>query len=351
MASDNKTGITENKQCMKISNEVKVGALTIVAILVLVFGFNFLKGKTLFGQAPTLYAIFKDLGSLEKSNQVRINGLPIGTVFNFTPTDKEVNSILVEIHLTREINIPENSIAIIDGSPLGASFITIKKGTANTYLSPGDTVSTQLSNGILGDLKTQITPTITRVNETLDSMKLAIGAVASVFDPSTNNNLQTLIARLTLTSGHLQELMNAQSGALAQSLNNMNSVTGNLAKSNDAVSASIRNVEVTTANLANARIKETMAALESTITELRGSAAGLKTSVDKINSPNGTLGALMNDRKLYDQMNKAALGLEILLDDVRLHPKRYVNISVFGGKSKPDALTSPATKDTIPVAN
>jgi phospholipid/cholesterol/gamma-HCH transport system substrate-binding protein len=160
-----------------------------------------------------------------------------------------------------------------------------------------------------------------------------------------------LIARLTISSASLQQLLNAQSGALAQSLNNMNSVTGNLAKSNDAISSSIRNVEVTTSNLANARIKETMAALESTITELKSSAAGLRSSVDKINSNNGTLGALMNDRKLYDQFNKAALGLEILLDDVRLHPKRYVNISVFGGKPKGDAITSPAVKDTVPQRN
>jgi phospholipid/cholesterol/gamma-HCH transport system substrate-binding protein len=180
-------------------------------------------------------------------------------------------------------------------------------------------------------------------------MKLAIGSIAAIFDPSTNNNLQTLIARLTLTSGHLQELMNSQSGALAKSLNNMNSVTGNLAKSNDAISSSIRNVETTTGKLANVRIQETMTALEETITELKGSAGGLRTSVDKINSPDGTLGALMNDRKLYDQMARTILGLEILLDDVRLHPKRYVNLSVFGGKSKPDALTSPATKDTIPA--
>ncbi|HZH94706.1 MAG TPA: MlaD family protein [Flavisolibacter sp.] len=334
---------------MKISNEIKVGILSIVAIFVLVFGFNFLKGKTLFGKAPTLYAVFNDIGSLEKSNQVRINGLPIGTVFDFVPTDKEVNGITVEIHLTMDVSIPENSVAFIDGSPLGASFITIKKGNAKTYLQPGATIPTQLSNGFLGDIKTQLAPTLTRVNETLDSMKLAIGSIAAIFDPATNNNLQTLIARLTISSGHLQELMNSQSGALAKSLNNMNSVTGNLARSNDAISSSIRNVETTTAKLANVRIEETMTALEETITELKGSAGGLRTSVDKINSPDGTLGALMNDRKLYDQMARTILGLEILLDDVRLHPKRYVNLSVFGGKSKPDALTSPATKDTIPA--
>jgi phospholipid/cholesterol/gamma-HCH transport system substrate-binding protein len=89
--------------------------------------------------------------------------------------------------------------------------------------------------------------------------------------------------------------------------------------------------------------------LEGTINELKGTAAGLRGSIDRINSPTGTLGALVNDRKLYDQMNKATLSLEILLDDVRLHPKRYVNISVFGNKAKSDPLTSPAIKDTTRV--
>jgi phospholipid/cholesterol/gamma-HCH transport system substrate-binding protein len=333
---------------MKISNEAKVGILAIAAILVLVLGFNFLKGRNLFNREPTLYAVFRNIGSLEKSNQVKINGLPVGTVYNFTPADKEVNSIVVEIHLNRDIVIPKNSVAYIDGALVGSSYINIEKGDANNYLQAGDTISTRLEGGLVADIKTQLTPTITRVNETLDSFKLILGSMGSIFDPSTNNNIQTLIASLTISASHLQGLLNTQTGALAQTLNNMNAVSGNLARSNDAISSSIRNVEVTTANLANARIQETVAALEGTITELKGSAAGLRGSIEKLNNPNGTLGALMNDRKLYDQLNKAALGLEILLDDVRLHPKRYVNISVFGGKSSPEPITSPAIKDTIP---
>ena len=127
----------------------------------------------------------------------------------------------------------------------------------------------------------------------------------------------------------------------------MNSVTANLARNNDAITSSIRNVELTTSNLANARIQETVAALEGTIGELRSTAGELKNSINRINSKDGTLGLLMNDRKLYDQFSKAALGLEILLDDVRVHPKRYVNISVFGGKNSSEPLTSPAVKDTV----
>jgi len=334
---------------MKISNEAKVGLLAIAAILVLVLGFNFLKGRNLFNREPTYYAVFKNIGSLEKSNQVKINGLPIGTVYNFIPSDKEVNSIIVAFRLNRDVVIPSNSVAFIDGAIVGSSFINIEKGTSNSYLNEGDTISTRLEAGLMADLKTQLSPTITRVNETLDSFKLILGSMSAIFDPATNSNIQTLIARLAISSAHLEQLLNAQSGALAQTLSNMNAVSANLAKNNDAINSTIRNVEVTTANLANARIQETVAALEGTITELKGTAAGLRTSIEHINNPNGTLGALVNDRKLYDQMNKVALGLEILLDDVRLHPKRYVNISVFGSKSSPQPLTSPAIKDTIPV--
>jgi phospholipid/cholesterol/gamma-HCH transport system substrate-binding protein len=331
---------------MKINNETKVGILAIISILILVLGFNFLKGKKIFSKQPVLFAIFKNIGSLEKSNQVKINGLPVGTVYNYEPTDKEVSSVLVEIHMNRELNIPSNSTAFIDGSFVGSAFIAIEKGPSNTFLKPGDTISTRLDAGLLGDLKTQLSPTITRVNETVDSLKFVLGKINSIFDPRTNGNIQTLIANLALSSAGLQRLLNAETGMVAQAMGNLNSVSSNLARNNDQITQSIRNVEITTGNLANARIQETVAALEGTINELKNTISRLDKN---INNNNGTLGKLMNDKKLYDQMNQAALSLEILLDDVRVHPKRYVNITVFGGKTKSEALTSPATKDTVAI--
>ena len=332
---------------MKINNETKVGILAVAAILVLVFGFNFLKGKQIFKKQPILFAVFKELGSLEKSNVVKINGLPIGTVYDFAPVNKEVDSIIVEIHLNRDVNIPDNSIALIDGSVLSAAYITIEKGPSNKFLASGDTIMTRLDAGLLASLKTQITPTITRVNETVDSLKLVLGSVNSLFDPTTNGNVKSMIANLAVSSAYLQRMLNTESGMVAQAVGNLNSVTGNLAKNNDQVSQAIRNVELTTGNLANARIQETVAALEGTVNELKGT---INRFDKNLNNSNGTLGKLMNDQKLYDQMNRTALSLEILLDDLRVHPKRYVNISVFGGKSKYDPLTSPGVKDTLPIA-
>jgi phospholipid/cholesterol/gamma-HCH transport system substrate-binding protein len=333
---------------MKLTNETKVGILAIVAILVLVLGFNFLKGQNVFSKPPVLYAKFTNIGSLEKSNQVKINGLPVGTVYNVAQADKEVNFIIIEIHLTRDVAIPKNSIAFIDATPLSSSFINIEKGDSNVYYRSGDTIDTRLDRGLFGNLQSQIAPTITRVNETLDSLKLAIGNMSTIFDPRTKNNLQDLIANLTVSSAHLQQLLNSQTGQLARSMDNISSVTSNLAKNNDAISSSIRNVEVTTSKLANANIEGTVAGLNAAVNEL-------KNTITNLNSKNGSLGMLMNDRELYDRMNgvidrlgKAALSAEITMDDLRMHPKRYVNISVFGSKNKGEALSSPALKDTIP---
>lgn len=334
---------------MKLNNETKVGILAVAAILVLVFGFNFLKGAKVFSKPKVIYAKFTDVGSLEKSNQVKINGLEIGKVNNYYQADKEITYIITEIHLTRDVNIPENSVAFIDATLLGSAFINIEKGDLNSYLEDGDTISTRFDRGLIGNIQSQLAPTITRVNQTLDSLRIAIGAIAAVFDPNTTNNLQDLIAHLTVSSAHLQQILNSQTGALAQTLDNMNSVTGNLAQSNDAITSSIRNVEVATSKLANANI-------DGTITALQGAIKELQTTISNINSKSGTLGLLMNDRELYDQLvkvaerlNKAALSAEITLDDLRTNPKRYVNLSVFGGRNKGEPLSSPAAKDTVPV--
>ena len=338
---------------MKLSNETKVGVLAIVAILVLVLGFNFLKGQNIFSKPTVLYARFADIGSLEKSNQVKINGLPIGSVYNLKQADKEVNTIIAEIHLKRDIRVPKNAIAFIDGSILGSAFINIEKPieTTNQYLNSGDTISTRLDKGLIGSIQSQLAPTIARVNDNLDSLKIAIGTFSNIFDPHTKYNLQHLIANLTISSAHLQQLLNSQSGLLAQSLNNLNAVTSNLAKNNDVINSSIRNVDLTTSKLANADIEGTISSLQATVNEL-------KNTIARFNSKDGTLGLLMNERELYDRLNKVAdrlnrvaLSAEITIDDFRLHPKRYVNISVFGGKNKGEPLSSPAVKDSVRLRN
>lgn len=325
---------------MKISNETKVGILAVFALTGMILGFNFLKGNGLLGRTRKLYAVFDDLGTLDKSNQVKINGLPVGAVYDLAAKDKEVNGIVVTINLTRAVNIPTNSVAFISSGLVGSSYITIEKGTSTEYLKNGDTILTRVDEGLLGDLTSQVNPTLSKARDAIDSLKLLLGSVNQVLDPATTYNLRRVIANLVNATSSLNELLNTQTGALAQSLGNMSAITANLKKNNDTVSSILHNVNQATDKMARLDLASTLDTMQSTL-------AALKTTIDKLNSNKGTLGKLMNDDALYNNLNYALVSLETLLDDVRLHPKRYVNVSVFGKKDKTGPITSPALKDTV----
>src|SRR5688572_15496300 len=175
---------------MKISNETKVGLMTIVALVMLILGFNFLKGKDIFNRTTKIYAIFEKLGPLEKSNLVKVNGVSIGTVYDIEPTDENVSSIKVTISLTRNVNIHANSVAYISPGLVGASTIIIEKGTATEYLKNGDIIKTRLDNGLFGDISSEISPTLVKIRSSLDSLNRVFSNINRLFDETAKNNLQ-----------------------------------------------------------------------------------------------------------------------------------------------------------------
>ncbi|RYY55856.1 MAG: MCE family protein [Chitinophagaceae bacterium] len=327
---------------MKINKETKVGLLSLVTLGILIVGFNFLKGKDLFKKEVRIYAVFAQLGSLAKSNEVKINGLPIGTVDDLQPMDKNVSGIKVIINLKMDINIPSNSIAYIKDpfGGLGSSTIVIEPGNATTYLGDGEKIATREDQGLLGGLSAEVSPTLSKIRNSLDSLNRVFGNINTLFNTDAKSNLQQTIANLNQATAALNGML-AQNGALAGTLNNVNAITSNLSKNNDSISAILGNTKKFTNQLANLNLQQTMDTLQSAV-------SGLKTSINKISSNEGTLGALINDRALYNKLNSTVLSAEILLDDLRTHPKRYVNLSIFGKKDKGGALTSPAIKDTIP---
>lgn len=326
---------------MKINNETKVGLLTIVALAMLILGFNFLKGKDLFSRSTKIYAIFDKLGPLEKSNLVKINGVSIGTVYEIEPTDKDISSVKVTISLTKDVNIPTNSVAYISPGLVNSSTIIIEKGDARTYLGNGDRLNTKQDSGIFGDISSEISPTLVKIRSTLDSLNAVFSNINKLFNSDAKNNLQHTIANFDRASNSLVAMLDYEKGPLGNSLRNVSSITDNLRKNNDSITVVIRNARQFSERLAQLQLQRTMDTLESAMIEL-------KTAIHKISSNEGTLGALINDRQLYNKLNDAVLSAEILLDDLRLHPKRYVNFSIFGRKDRGGALTSPSPKDSVP---
>jgi phospholipid/cholesterol/gamma-HCH transport system substrate-binding protein len=325
---------------MKINNETKVGILAVVALALLITGFNFLKGKNIFNHSSYIYAVFSDLGSLEKSNPVKINGLPIGTVYALDPSDKDVSGIVVKINLTKDVNIPKNSVAFISASLLGSSNIVIEKGDAKEYIQEGDTLRTRIDNGILGDVKSQLSPTLIKIKDVIDSLKIALGAVNRILDPNTKGNIAQILLNLKDASHSLKSLVNDKNGPLNETLSNASSVTGNLKKNNDSITALITNANQLAKKFANLPLNQTLDSVSGALSEL-------KQTLQKVNSPNGTIGALINDKQVYNKLTNTIASAELLLDDIRVHPKRYVNISVFGKKDKSGPLNSPTVKDTL----
>jgi phospholipid/cholesterol/gamma-HCH transport system substrate-binding protein len=326
---------------MKITNETKVGALTALAITLLILGFNFLKGKSLFKTGNFLYAKVRQAKGLLISNPVLINGLQVGSVYELEEANKNLDNVIISIKMSKEINIPVNSVASITGNPLGTPTIEISMGDKKNYLKNHDTLLTADSAGFVGSVTAKLTPVVDQVKVTAQTLDSLMKNINAILDPVARTNIQGVLANfnrisanLIVTSASLQTLLKEQTGTLSSSMNNLNSFTKNLADNNEKLTATMTNLETSTRNLSKADI-------DGTINQLRGTVEKLNTAVEKVDSKNGSIGRLLNDNQLYDNLANTTRSLNTLMDDIRVNPKRYVSISIFGGKAKKQYLTSP----------
>lgn len=324
---------------MKISNETKVGVLTAIAITLLILGFNYLKGKSIATRNDQLYGVFTNVEGLQPSNPVFINGLQVGKVSSMHKKDKNLSGIVVTIDLTEDVNIPDNSVAAIDNQLLGTTSIKIELGGSKKFLEDGATIQTTELPGLQKKLESTLNPAIANINKTLEALNDLILKVGSIIDPNAKGNIQQMLANLNSATKSLDQMVNPQTGSLGKSLKNVETITNGLAKDGGKIDSTIDNFSKLSHNLSNAKISETIDALKNSLTNFNAILA-------KMNSKDGTLGALLNDRQLYDEFRQTNRSLNTLLDDLRVNPKRYVNISVFGKKDKKGPIMAPLSDST-----
>jgi phospholipid/cholesterol/gamma-HCH transport system substrate-binding protein len=330
---------------MNISNETKVGSLTAISIVLLILGFNFLKGRNLTVKSMRFYAVFENIEGLTSSNAVVINGKQVGTVYS-TDGGEDMRKITVALTINQLINIPDNSIAVITPSVLGVTSMEIRLGNSKVYKKEGDTLASIASKGMLADAFQKVDPVLLEVSNMIRSLDSVLVTVNSVFDTNTKNNIKSVMANLNnttaslaISSTSLQAILNTQSGALAKTLNNVSDITGTLKNSDKKIDQTLTNLETTTSKLSKLDLEKTLTTINATISDL-------KNTIEKVNSDKGSIGLLINDPKLYNNLSATSNKLNLLLDDVRVHPKRYINVSVFGKKEKNKPLTAPLP-DTI----
>ncbi len=324
---------------IKVSNESKVGALAAIAITLLILGFNFLKGKNAFQKKSTNYVVFSKTEGLNISDPIKINGLRVGSVEAMNEKDADLSGIIVSFHLIRSINIPKDSYCKISSSPLGSGAILITLGTSREMLKDGDTLRGIDSKSMMETVGETLNPTIDNVNRTINSLDSTIKKIGNIFDENANRNIGIMIKELAESTSRLNSMLKPKSGSLSKTMNNIESVTNNLSENNDSITALINNLTSVSNDLAKAR-------LDKSITTLNAAAENLNMILTGIKDGKGTMGLLMNDKKLYENLNSTSNSLNILLQDFRLHPKRYVQFSVFGKKEKSEPLMSPLPDTT-----
>ena len=328
---------------MKISNEAKVGTLTVLTIALLVFGYNFLRGRSVLKTGNYLYAKYTDAKSLMVSNPVYINGYQVGSVYDIENEDASLKNIIITIKLKDNYQIPDNSMATVKSSILGTPSIEIVLGNSAQFLKSGDTIESIQSAGMLGDITSKLDPITTQIKISLNSLDTVLHNINSIFNTQLKGNISDMLSNIDSATKNianatasLNYMLDKEHGSLTSTVQNINSVTKNLADNNNKVNSILTNVETTTQHFSDADVN-------GAVTKLKASIEQLNDILTKINSDKGSLGLLMNDKTLYTNLNNTVRSANTLMDDLRIHPKRYVNISVFGKKDKSGPITQPVS--------
>ena len=227
---------------MRVSNETKVGALTVIAVTLIIFGFNFLKGKTFFKSGTFIYAKYTDTKGLIVSNPVFVNGFQVGTVFEIENLNDNLSELVVCIKLNQLYKIPSNSIATIQENPLGTNAINIIQGNSTLLIKSGDTIKTAPATSLLGDLMNELSPVGEQVKNTISSLELVLNNVNKTLNDENRQNFKVILENLSATTINLNKtlasiegMVNQQNGSIAKTADNINAFTANLNQNNQKI--------------------------------------------------------------------------------------------------------------------
>ncbi|WP_316819999.1 MlaD family protein [Pedobacter gandavensis] len=316
---------------MKIANETKVGILAAFSIALLIIGYNFLKGNAIFSSETVLYARYSHVDGLGVSKPVLINGYQIGRVDALTLQPD--GTIIATLKIKGKYEIPNNSIARLESIDLlGGKAIVMALGTGNVFAKDGDTLNANVAKGLLETVQ----PVQKKAEMIIAKMDSILTSVNSILNPNFQknvdksfNSIAATLTSLEATSKKVDNLVGAEGSRISSILANVEAITNNLKNNNEKINGILNNINTVTDQVAAANFKQT-------IDNANKSMADLQSIVSKINEGKGSLGLLINDTKMYDNLNSASSNLDKLIIDLKENPKRYVHFSVFGGGAKKD---------------
>lgn len=304
-----------------------------MGVLCVILGYGFLKSSSFFDNNLTLYAVYQNVGGLQTGTSVSINGKNVGTV-NAIKFKDASGKLLVTFSVNQDLAFTNSStVELYDTGLIGGKGLRINPVFVGTPIANKDTLSTTTKASLSEVADQKLSPILEKFESALTDADSVMLNVNAVLDKKAKRDLRQSISDLSFlmadlkgTASSLNRLMKNNEASLDKSLGNFEILTDNFAKLSDSLN--------------NAGLGRTLASLESTI-------SNLNQIMSKIEKGDGTLGKLMNDEALYTNLNNASRELDLLLQDFRLNPKRYVNVSVFGKKQKEYELPEEDPAETI----
>jgi len=307
---------------LKITREIKTAILVIASILLFIWGYSFLKGRDLFTNYKTFYVEYKSVEGLATSAPVTLNGLVIGKVSSIT-IDENTGVLLVELQLKTDFPISKSSTASIyePGFIGGKQIAIIPNFDDKTLAVDGQKLQGGVKLGLTDKVGDQLAPLQEKLEKLLGSTEKLISGLNNVLDEKGQHDLKLTLAELSKTieqfhkaSLSVNTLLDANKTQINGVVTNFNKISGNFSKISDSLN--------------KADLGKTVKNLNATLARVDGIMTGLE-------SGKGSMGKLLNDEAFYQNIKSSTKELELLLQDVRLYPTRYVNISLFGKKNKP----------------
>ncbi len=321
---------------MKISKEVKTGLVVFVAISLAVYGFNFLRGTDIFKNDFALYAIYNKAEGIIEANPVMINGYRVGQVNKISLIQRNGEyKVLIKFLLTEKVNIPKGSHAkIVSSDLLGSKAVEIGFNNSLQFVKDGDTLLADYEDDLKTAVDKRIAPLQKKAENLISSIDSVMQVVQSVLNANVRANLvasfesiKTTIMYLQHTASNLDTLTTTQRSKIAVILDKVQSITSNIEKSNDKLTKIITNFADISDSLAKSNLKSTIDHVNLALVQANDILA-------QINAGKGTVGKLIKNDSIYNNLNRASADLDKLLIDLNDHPRRYVHFSIFGKKDR-----------------
>ncbi len=303
------------------SKEIKSLLVVLSGVFLFIFGFNFLKGTSLFDNEIKLYAVFENVEGLQGGTSITVNGLSIGKV-NTIDLSKNSKSVIVTFRIRGDLKFSKNSIAELYEAGLigGKSIAIIPKFDESAFLKSGDTLKSSVKSGFTQTISDRIVPLEQKLESILTQTDTLFTGINSVLNDSGKEDLSSILNNLSksMTSinsltTNLNSIVSENEFKINNSLNNVNSISENFKLLSDSLSKS---------------------SIKNSITEFNKLTKNLNSIIQDINNGNGSLGLILNEDSLYQNLKNSSYELNQLLKDLKLNPKRYVHFSLFGRKDK-----------------